>query len=101
MEINGTNPLIVSNNNVQRVDAPQQAEHAPKKGEEHSASDRLELSIRGREISHLEELVHSAPDIREGRVEELRREVERGTYNIKAEKIAEKIIGGNLLDEIF
>jgi anti-sigma28 factor (negative regulator of flagellin synthesis) len=33
-------------------------------------------------------------------VEELRREVERGTYNIKAEKIAEKIIGGNLLDEI-
>ncbi len=100
MEINGTNPLIVLNNNVQRVDASQKPEHAPKKDGDHSASDRLELSVRSREISHLEELVRSAPDIREARVEEVRREIERGTYNVKAEKIAEKIIGGNLLDEI-
>jgi negative regulator of flagellin synthesis FlgM len=61
----------------------------------------LELSVRSREISHLDELIRSTPDVREERVEEVRRNIENGTYNVKAEKIAEKIIGGSLLDEIF
>ena len=101
MEINGTNPLISLNSNVQRLEASQQSERAKKSGEGHSDSDRLELSVRSREISHLDELIRSTPDIRESKVEQVRRELESGTYNVKAEKIAEKIIGGNLLDEVF
>jgi negative regulator of flagellin synthesis FlgM len=101
MEINGTNPLIGVNNSVQRLEASQQSERAPKGGEEHSGSDRLELSVRSREISQLDELIRSTPDVRESKVEQVRSELEKGTYNVKAEKIAEKIIGGNLLDEIF
>jgi anti-sigma28 factor (negative regulator of flagellin synthesis) len=45
--------------------------------------------------------VRSTPDIREFRVEQVRRSIEAGTYNVKAEKIAEKIIGGSILDEVF
>jgi negative regulator of flagellin synthesis FlgM len=101
MEINSTNPLIVLNSKVQRLDAPQQSERALKSGEEHSDSDRLDLSVRSREISHLNDLIRSTPDIRDGKVEQVRRELEGGTYSVKAEKIAEKIIGGNLLDEVF
>ncbi len=101
MEINGKNPLISLNNNVQRLGISQQSERAQKRGGEHSDSDRLELSVRSREISHLDELIRSTPDVRENRIEQVRREIESGTYNVKAEKIAEKIIGGNLLDEIF
>jgi len=101
MEINGKNPLISLNNNVQRLGISQQSERAQKHGGEHSDSDRLELSVRSREISHLDELIRSTPDVRENRIEQVRREIESGTYNVKAEKIAEKIIGGNLLDEIF
>jgi flagellar biosynthesis anti-sigma factor FlgM len=57
--------------------------------------------VRSREISHLQELIQSVPDVRESRIEKLRGDIENGTYGVKAEKIAEKIITGNLLDEIF
>jgi negative regulator of flagellin synthesis FlgM len=101
MEINGTNPLIGLIKNVQRLDSPQQSERTQVNDGEHSDSDRLELSVRSREISHLEELIQSTPDVREERVNQVRQSIESGTYNVKAEKIAEKIIGGNLLDEVF
>jgi negative regulator of flagellin synthesis FlgM len=101
MEINGTNPLIGLTKNVQRLDSPQQSERTQAVGGGHSDSDRLELSVRSREISHLEELIQSIPDVREDRVDQVRSQIERGTYNIKAEKIAEKIIGGSLIDEVF
>ena len=101
MEINGTNPLIVLNKNTQRLESPQTAERSVKGGEAHPDSDRLELSVRSLEISHLNDLIQSTPDVREEKVEQIRRELEGGTYNVKAEKIAEKIIGGNLLDEVF
>jgi negative regulator of flagellin synthesis FlgM len=101
MEINGTNPLIGLNKNVQRLDSPQPSERTQATGGGRSDSDRLELSVRSREIAHLEDLIRSTPDIRESRVDQVRSEIESGTYNIKAEKIAEKIIGGNLLDEVF
>lgn len=101
MEINGTNPLIGLTKNVQRLDSAQLPERTQAGGAGQPDSDRLELSVRSREISHLEELIRSTPDIRESKVEQVRRDIENGTYNIKAEKIAEKIIGGNLLDEVF
>jgi negative regulator of flagellin synthesis FlgM len=101
MEIDGTNPLIVSNNSVQRIDTSQPSEQSQKGGEAQPDSDRLELSNRSREISHLDELIRSTPDVRNDRIEQVRLEIEGGTYNVKAEKIAEKMIGGNLLDEIF
>jgi flagellar biosynthesis anti-sigma factor FlgM len=101
MEIDGSNPLAITNANVKRIEAPQ-----PQRSQGGSAgsgpdSDRIELSIRGREISQLDELVRSTPDIREFKIEQVRRSIEAGTYNVKAEKIAEKIIGGSLLDEVF
>ena len=101
MEINGTNPLIGLKKEVQRLESTVQPERSQQSVCERSDSDRLELSIRSREISHLEELIRSTPDVREARVEEVRRSIEGGTYNVKAERIAEKIIGGNLLDEVF
>jgi negative regulator of flagellin synthesis FlgM len=101
MEINGTNPLIGLTKDVRRLDSLQQSERNQITGGANSDSDRLELSVRSREISHLEELIQSTPDVREDRVSQVRSQIERGTYNIKAEKIAEKIIGGSLIDEVF
>jgi negative regulator of flagellin synthesis FlgM len=102
MEISGKNPLIVLNPNVQRLDL-QQAPHAQKSSDEtpRLSSDRIELSVRSREIQHLDELIRSTPDVRESKVEQIRSAIESGTYNVKAEKIAEKILGGSLVDEIF
>lgn len=101
MEINGTNLSIV-NPNPQRVEASQEPQRSLKTGAgQNPESDRLELSVKSREISHLQDLIQSTPDVREERVQQVRSQIESGTYNVKAEKISEKIVGGNLLDEVF
>jgi negative regulator of flagellin synthesis FlgM len=100
MEMKVTNPLIGLNSNVQRIESSQQAGRAQQSSGDNSASDELNFSVRSREMSHFEELAQSVPDIRESKVAQIRGEIESGNYNVKAEKIAEKIIEGNLLDEI-
>lgn len=101
MEINGTNPLIGSKTNVQRLENAQNERTQSSGGGLTPESDRLELSVRSREISHLNELVRSTPDVREMKIARVQKDIEAGVYNVKAEKIAEKMIGGNLLDEVF
>jgi negative regulator of flagellin synthesis FlgM len=101
MEIDGRNPLIDVNNNVQRIESSQQAVRNQRRSGDASGSDQLDLSIRGQEMSRIEELAQSIPDVRESKIERIRGAIESGTYNVKAEKIAEKILAGNLLDELF
>jgi negative regulator of flagellin synthesis FlgM len=101
MEMKGTNPLTGLNNNVQRIEASQQAGRTQQSGGDNSSSDQLLLSVQNQEVSHLVETAQSIPDVRESRVAQIRGEIESGNYHIKAEEIAEKIIEGNLIDEIF
>jgi len=103
MEIDGKNPLNALSPSVQRLDLQQPAPRVQKPGDEKPqlSSDRIELSVRSREIQHLDELIRSTPDVREAKVEQIRSAVESGTYNVKAEKIADKILNGNLIDEIY
>ena len=104
MEIDGKNSPTGLNPGVQRLDLHQpQNQRTPKPGEVsvNPGSDRIELSVRSREIQHIDKLISSTPDIREAKVEQIRSAVESGTYNVKAEKIADKILGGNVIDKIF
>jgi negative regulator of flagellin synthesis FlgM len=102
MEINGNNPLIGLKNSVRQLDGTVQIARTEKSGSDQSSkSDRLELSVKSREALHLDDLIRSAPDIRRSKVEQISRDLRSGTYNVKAEQIAEKIIGGSLLDEVF
>ena len=88
--------------NPQRVESSQEQQRSSQTGEgQNPDSDRLELSVKSREIAHFQDLIRSTPDVRESRVQEVRSQIGSGTYNVKAEKIAEKIVGGNLLDKIF
>jgi flagellar biosynthesis anti-sigma factor FlgM len=102
MEINGNNPLIGLKSNVRQLDgSPQSVQTNKSESEPSSGADRLELSVQSRKVQHLDDLIRSIPDIREAKVEQISRDLHAGTYNVKAEKIAEKIIGGTLLDEVF
>ena len=104
MVIDGKDPLAGLNPSVQRLDISQQQSPQPRDAGEKSTNsdlDRIELSVRSREIQHLDKLIESTPDVREARVEQIRSAVINGTYNVKAEKIAEKLIGGKIIDEVF
>jgi negative regulator of flagellin synthesis FlgM len=87
--------LIDSDNGVQPNRFTKRSEPNRKRGNKQSPSNRSELSIRDREISNLRKLLRSIPDVRKDKIEELRKKTKGGTYNIDAEKIAEKIIKGN------
>jgi len=104
MEINGKNSLAGLNSSIQRLDQGlKQTPRATKSSEENPAtdSDRIELSVRSRDIERIDALIRSTPDVRMDKVEQVRSAIENGTYNVKAENIADKIITGNMIDEVF
>jgi flagellar biosynthesis anti-sigma factor FlgM len=104
MEINGKYPLIDQSLRTDRVDVQEQQQQRFQKADRGPAvahQDRVELSVRSREIQNLDELIQATPDVREALVERIRQSIGNGTYNVKAEQVADKIIGGNLIDQIF
>ena len=103
MEIDGKDPLAGLNSSVQRLDiGQQQTLRVPKSGDSNpgAGSDRVELSVQSREALYIDGLINSTPDIRQSRVDQLRSAIANGTYNVKGEKVAEKIINGNWIDEV-
>jgi flagellar biosynthesis anti-sigma factor FlgM len=103
MEINGKSPLIDLSTRANRLTIQEQQAQRYQKiesGPVVADPDRVELSVRSREIQHINDLIQSTPDVREGVVERVRRSIENGTYNVRAEQIADKILGGDFLDEL-
>jgi negative regulator of flagellin synthesis FlgM len=104
MEINNKSPLIDLGTRADRLELQEQYRQRfqkPVRGNAVSDPDRVELSVRSREIQHLDALIQSTPDVREAVVEKIRQSLESGTYNVRAEQVADKIVGGSLIDEIF
>lgn len=98
MKIDGESQFVNSELKVQKSEEcvdPQQK----KDGQPEKICDYLEFSVVSREFQQLREREHEAPGIRTERVAEMKQQLETGTYNIKAEKIAEAIITGGLIDE--
>ncbi len=104
MEIDGKSPLLDLSTRLSGLDnLDQPARKMLKAGQESVRlnSDRVELSVRSQELQHLDEIIQSIPDVREAKVEQLRLAVQSGTYNVRAEQVADKILSGTLIDEIY
>jgi negative regulator of flagellin synthesis FlgM len=63
-------------------------------------NDRVELSIGANELSKLNDSVVSIPEVRSNRVAEIRKQIETGTYNSKAERVAENLVRSGVVDAI-
>jgi len=100
MEINGSNPSLGLNHDRTPLEVSPQSAQEEKDGSAHSNWDRLKLSFRSREIANIDELIRLTPDVRESKIEQVRKQLGDGTYDVKVEKIAEKIIEDNLLDKV-
>jgi negative regulator of flagellin synthesis FlgM len=104
MEINSKSPLVDLSTRLDRIDIQDQMRQKFQKAGQDAEiydPDRVELSVQSRKIQHLDELIRATPDVRDDRVEQVRRSIENGTYNVKAEQVADKILCGNAFDEIF
>lgn len=63
--------------------------------------DTVQLSGRGREVQKVREAALEAPEVRESRVAELKSAIQAGTYNVRGEKIASKMLADNLVNKLF
>ncbi|HHW54839.1 MAG: flagellar biosynthesis anti-sigma factor FlgM [bacterium] len=72
----------------------------PKKSGQPVIEDRLSLSAEAREIQRVKELARQAPDVRREKVEEVKGQIEAGTYKVSGEEIAEKLLSRLLVDEL-
>jgi negative regulator of flagellin synthesis FlgM len=63
-----------------------------------SVTEKVDLSTRAKDIRQIKEILNQTPEVRENRVQELRRQIESGTYQVTSEQIAEKMVGESLID---
>lgn len=60
--------------------------------------EKVALSSQSRDLIQIKKAVEQLPEIREEVVRELRNQIEKGTYKIQSDKIAEKMVGESLID---
>jgi len=56
--------------------------------------DRVDLSMKKREIEQLKEKLAGLPDVRAERVAALRQQIEEGSYRVAGRDVAEKMLRG-------
>lgn len=55
-------------------------------------ADTFEISQTGRDYNVARQLIANTPDVREAKLEDIKRRMEAGTYHVRPEDLAEKII---------
>lgn len=61
--------------------------------------DKVSLSSSAKDMKIATEAVAAAPEVRQEKVTEIKTAVDNGTYQVNAEKIADKMVGYNI-DEL-
>ena len=57
-----------------------------------SESDKLEISSFGKDLQTAKQAVAKASDIREDKVNDLKKQFANGTYHVTAEELADKLL---------
>jgi flagellar biosynthesis anti-sigma factor FlgM len=65
---------------------------------ETQGADRVDLSPSFRMIKKIEEVALAAPDTRAGKVAELKKQVESGTYQVNSAAVAGKMMKESILE---
>ena len=54
--------------------------------------DEVILSPRAAEVQRLKKLVNDVPDVRQEKIDAIKKQIETGTYNVSARSVVESII---------
>ena len=60
--------------------------------------EKVDLSTQAKDIQQAKNALSTVPDIREQKVQEIKSQVEKGKYNVSAEKITGKMVGESIAD---
>ncbi len=81
------------NGNNSAVSSDKQAMGAAAKTEE-----KVDLSTKAKDIQQAKNAVTSLPDVRQEKVQEIKAQVDKGTYDVNAGKIADKMMKESIID---
>lgn len=100
MEISGKKPFPGANPYIRNIaNARRSAEEtATRPGE--TGGDRVELSPRARRFQEARRIASESPEIRADRVAEVRDRMAAGTFRVEGERIALRMLGESLMDEV-
>ena len=73
---------------------------AEQKEQQQAKADTVALSSAAKDIQEAQKQLEAIPDVREEKVAQLKEQIENGTYEIDAEKIADKMIKDALLNDL-
>ena len=85
-------------NQVQEKDKVDAASEQPE--EQQTKADTVELSNAAKNLQEAQKQLEAIPDVREDKVAELKEQVEKGTYEIDEQKIADKMLKEALLNDL-
>jgi flagellar biosynthesis anti-sigma factor FlgM len=74
---------------------PGRATCAPVQG---NPGDSVAISDQSRLFQQVKQMVHSQPDVRIGRTNQLAGEIDKGTYHIPSKTVADAVIRKHLID---
>ena len=60
--------------------------------------EKVDLSTKAKDIQQAKNALTQLPDVREEKVQEVKTQLEKGTYNIDAGKIADKMVNESIID---
>lgn len=97
--------MKVSNSQVQQVLGHYSRQVQRPKGADEAKSpglgqDQVELSPEAREIKAAQQALAQTPEVRTDKVEELKGRIASGTYEVRGEEVAEKIIARSIVDRL-
>ncbi len=64
------------------------------------AVEKVDLSNKAKDIQKIKQVLDQTPEVRDEKVQELKRQIESGSYAIDPGKIADKMLGESLIDII-
>ena len=95
-----TDSYDVGGVNFQKPEKSKEKVTDGKSGEILAQDDQIDLSGTARDIGRLQMEVSKLPDVRADRVEELKNAINAGTYDVKGDAVAGKLIKNAIVDKL-
>jgi flagellar biosynthesis anti-sigma factor FlgM len=77
--------------NIQKSPAAEPADKSPKINNA-TPADKVDISSKSKQIADIMAAVNQLPEVRDTKVQEIKKSVEAGTYNIDPAKVAANIL---------
>jgi len=99
MKVGSDKSLVNLDAYIKNTQNNQELKPSLKQGQEKSIQrESVKLSTAARELQKAMEVLEATPEIREDKVGQFKREIEAGTYDVRGDKVAPKMLRESLID---